>query len=114
MQSNTQGNLYMNRYEVLIIVLVLGSAEVAFQMGLNYSQCIMLFSFVAVAMAPIAIHKTESRGSGSGFLVGLAFFVSIPIARHFNVDSVFKTALIALPIMGLLWIVGLGWKRKLK
>ncbi|GAA6193630.1 hypothetical protein [Phaeobacter sp. NW0010-22] len=104
----------MNKYSVLIAAIVFLTLLLAVPIGLKYSQASLLFGFVALVLAPIAIHKTPSVNWALGLLMGLAIFASFPFKKLFQLDGFVQEAPVTLAYAGILWLIGMGWKRSWK
>lgn len=101
----------MNKTSIVIVVALALVQVVAISVGLKYSQATILFGGLAMIMAPFAIHKTPSVNSAIVMLVILAFFASQPFKRLFQIDVILQELPVTLIYAGVLWLVGMGWKR---
>lgn len=104
----------MNQFGLLIVCAILAAIVFAVAVGLNYFYAAILFSGVAMALAPVAVHKIPESNVATGLLVGLGVFAAYPIRKLFQLDSLIASMLVTLACVAALWVIGLGWKRSWK
>ena len=104
----------MNRIFVVITIVMFASLFMAVQLGLKYSQCSIVFGIIAAVCAPFAIHKVSNTGTVGALLVGLAIYASFPVKKLFRIDGFLQELPLTLLYVGVLWVIGAGWKRAWK
>lgn len=101
----------MDKYFVLVTAVVFGVLTIAVAVGLRYSQAALLFGLIAIVLAPIAIHKVSSPSGAIGLLAGLSFFASFPVKKLYHLAEFPQGMLLSAAYLGVLWAIGVGWKR---
>ncbi|WP_114286362.1 hypothetical protein [Candidatus Halocynthiibacter alkanivorans] len=104
----------MNKYSISVLAIAITTLFLAVVIGLKYSQASLIFGIVALALAPIAIHKVSDRGWALGLLAGLAIFASFPAKKLFQIEGFVTETLLTLIYFGTFWVIGMGWKRSWK
>ena len=104
----------MNKYGFTIAAVVFMSLILSLIVGLKYSQASILFGIIAVGLARTTIHKVTEVNWAVGMLVGLALFASFPLKKLFQLDGFTQKFLLTMIYAGVLWIVGMGWRRNWK
>lgn len=101
----------MDKYFVLVTAVVFGVLTIAVAGGLRYSQTALLFGLIAIALAPIAIHKVSSPSTAIGLMTGLSLFASFPVKKLYGLAEFPQGMLLSAAYLGSLWTIGAGWKR---
>lgn len=104
----------MDRYSLLILGIVLSVLWLSVLVELKYSHATLLYGMVALVLAPIAIHKVPRVNGALGLLLGLAVFASFPFKELFQLDGLVQEVPVTLAYAGMLWLIGMGWKRSWK
>ncbi|SFR17363.1 hypothetical protein [Poseidonocella sedimentorum] len=102
----------MNRIGIIIAAVIVLVPFASVALGLRLYPASLLFGILALMLAPLAIHKVPSPNWSAGLLVGLAFFASFPVKKLEIVGGPVQEVLCTLAYGAVLWLVGLGWKRK--
>ena len=104
----------MNKYDLIIPTILLLTLIYATVFGLKYSQVTIVFGFVALLLAPLAIHRVSSVGWASGHLSSLALFASFPFNKLFQLNGTIWGFLVIFAYWVVLWTIGAGWRRSWK
>lgn len=101
----------MNKYGIGVILAVMVVLTLALALSLKYSQATLLFGFVALVSAPIVIHRIPDKNWSMAMLFVLAIFASFPFRKLYQIDGFIREIPVLVIYVGILWLVGRGWKR---
>ncbi|WP_166415971.1 hypothetical protein [Cochlodiniinecator piscidefendens] len=101
----------MGEYFIFIVAVVIATFWIALSLGLRYSQASLLFGIVALALAPIAMHRISSQNWAIGTICGLGIFASFPMKRLFQLDGPLQEVPVSLLYIAILWVISMPWKK---
>jgi hypothetical protein len=101
----------LDKYVWGVIIAVAGATAVSVPIGLKYSEATLLFGLIAALSAPVVIHRVSDKGWSLGLLVGLSIFASFPLKKLLKLDGFLEEMAVSIAYVGILWVIGFGWRR---
>ncbi|AVX03439.1 hypothetical protein MXMO3_00907 [Maritalea myrionectae] len=103
----------MNRYGIVMLVTSASLLIIAVVIRLSYLNTSVLFGLVALAFAPLAMHRFSQNATISA-LVGLSLFAAYPLYKLVGQGNIFTLLGFQVGYLALFWVIGAGWKRDWK
>ena len=102
----------MSNGKGLLIVLgtIFAVMIVSFAIPLRYSQAVLVFGLVALALSAFVLPRFENANWALAALAGLTFFASFPFKKLFQLDGFGAETTVSAVYGIILFIVARGWR----